>query len=242
MDDNKTNIVEFLKFVYEKLDPTFKRHYNEVMRIQTLRRCFNIEVSMESLRTQEAREQFLQKGIEYIYDRLKQHKLNIVQKAWNDITVLAKALLIDEIAAIIQLLKHFSNLHFSCALSKCVLDLCVPNNRNVEHFISLAMLLLAQQIEAYDTGKCCGFFFKFSVFFTVKFLGSNDKETPLTYPLAYKLLQNVIGNRNICSSEIRDLMQWPSIGNDAYSLNEIYLYFQQNSNLSESVSTFYFSP
>lgn len=122
------------------------------MRIQTLRLHFKIDVCLESIESRQQCEKFLESGIHYIYNNLKKQKTNIVQKAWNDITILARALLIDEMAAIIKLLKHISNINFSCELCKFVLDLCVTNETNAEHLISLSMLLLAQQIDGFDNG------------------------------------------------------------------------------------------
>lgn len=140
--------MELLAEVSEKLDATDRRLYNEVVRVQKLREHFDIDVTLLDLRDADNCEFILQEGIQYLYYNLKDCKTNMVQKAWNDIHQLAIAIQLDQLQCVVYMLKHFSNLNFSCIIGKIVVDLCMVNASNYVYYVDLAVLLLVQQMEA----------------------------------------------------------------------------------------------
>lgn len=144
--------MELLAEVSDKLDAKDFRLYNEVVRMQLLRKQFDLDVTLVDLRDSVNSELLLQEGIQYLYDNLKNFQSNIVQKAWNDIEQLAIALQLDQLQCVVYMLKHFRNLNFSCIIGKVVVDLCVVNASNYVYFVELAVLLLVQQMEAVVTG------------------------------------------------------------------------------------------
>lgn len=136
----------------DKLDAKDRRLYDEVVRVQHLRQQFDLDVTLVDLRDSVNCEFLLQEGIQYLYDNLKDCQLNIVQKTWNDMEQLAKALQLDQLQCVVYLLKHFKNLNFSCIIGKVVVDLYVVNVSNYVYYVDLAVLLLVQQMEAVVTG------------------------------------------------------------------------------------------
>lgn len=144
--------MELLAEVSEKLNDYDRRLYDDVVRVQQLRQQFDLDVSLVELRDFGNCEIFLQEGIQYLYENLKQHQPNIVHKVWNEIEQLARALQLDHLQCIVRMLKHFGNLNFSCIIGKVVVDLCIVNSSNYVHYVDLAVLLLIQQMEAVVNG------------------------------------------------------------------------------------------
>lgn len=149
--------MELLAEVSDKLDAKDRRLYDEVVRLQNLRQQFDLDVTLVDLRKACNCEFLLQEGIKYLYDNVKDCQSNIVQKAWNDIEQLAKALQLDQLKCVVYMLRHFRNLNFSCIIGKVVVCLCVVNASNYVYYVDLAVLLLVQQMEAVITGGnlCC---------------------------------------------------------------------------------------
>lgn len=148
--------MELLAEISDKLDAKDRRLYNEVVRMQNLRKHFDLDVTLIDLRDSVHCEFLLQEGIQYLYDNLKDCQTNFVQKAWNDLDQLAIALQLDQLKCVVYMLKHFRNLNFSCIIGKVVVGLCVVNASNYIYYVDLAVLLLVQQMEAVVTGgKLC---------------------------------------------------------------------------------------
>lgn len=214
------DLMELMKYVIVKdVNRQEKGVFDDLMHLQILRKQFNLKIKMADLTRMGNKKVFLVQGIDSLMEQLRSCHEGFVQKAWSCILLLAKTLRLDVVVVVMELIKRINNVRFTCAMSKLILDFAVVNESNYNCYIYLAVLLIAQQCIALDG------------------INSDNYIVPMSYPLAYRLL---IEAQKSTDENIRDLLNWSRIGNDAYSLDRIYNYLDGTGDLDENVSTYFF--
>lgn len=227
--NNCDNFVEFLTGISDKFDDQ-RDFFDSVLRAHRLRRDFHIIVVIDQLQESTKCEEFLQEGIVHIRQQLCSNPgTNLVSKCWNYVISLADTLRMDRVRVVVQLLRAIPNVHLACAMAKWVLELCTVDVANAGYWSDLAALLLVQQIKSLGDGEWFGF--ELGKCNRMYILG----DFPMTFPLAYHLLQRTIGLNNDPLSDTRRLLCWPRVANEAYSLQEIDHFFRDTQSLDETV-------
>lgn len=194
-----------------------KSLYESLLRIQLLRNKFKINATALSLKESAKIKLYLQQGIDYTIDVLKETKQKFVNKACHHIQLLAKALNVDIVRVVIKLATQVKHVRFTSALAKFVLNLCSVNSDNCDAHIDLAVLLMSQQILMLDDDKC------------------DNHNVAMSYPLAYRLLDEAQRVGFIFADDTRELLNWTRIGNNIYSLEAIDEYLKADVELDENV-------
>lgn len=163
---NRANYVEFLVGISSKLESQ-RELLESVLRAHRLQRDFNIKVNIDELQDNAKCEQLLVEGIGNIRERLCTNlDTDIVSNCWNAVVSLADTLRLDRVGAVVQMLRCMANVHFSCAITKWVLELCTADVNSGKHWANLAALLMVQHIESLGD---CKFVFTISVCFLCRF-------------------------------------------------------------------------
>lgn len=213
--DSFRDLLELMKYAAVKAsDSQEKSVFNDLLNLQILRNNFNLKITMDEIMQVKNREYFLKQGIDSLLDQLRNCHEDFVQKAWNSILLLAKSFRFDVVRVVLELSKQINNVRFTCAMSKLTLEFIVASKDNWRLFIDLAVILIMQQCFALESVNCDNYII------------------PMSYPLAYRLLTEA---QKLCDENIRDLLNWSRIGNDAYSLDSIHDYLDGNGFLDDNV-------
>lgn len=210
------DLIELMKHAAVKASGSYEKAvFDNLLRLQILRNDFGLKITMDEMTQTKNKEQFLKQGIDSILNQLRNCHQDFVQKAWNSILLLAKALNFDVVKIVLKLVQQINNVRFTSAMSKLTLEFVVVNGDNWRFFIDLAVLLMVQQCIALDG------------------VNSDNYINPMSYPLAYRLL---IQAQKSTDENIRELLNWSRIGNDAYSLDSIHSYLESSGGLDDNVS------
>lgn len=72
-------------------------------------------------------------------------------------------------------------------------------------------------------------------------IAEKDDEVPMSYPLAFNLLESALGFCKIGQDDqdVRGLLNWIRVGNNAYSLHEIDSFLNDRTDCSAKVKQFH---
>lgn len=155
-------MIEFLKCISENINDTNnKEYFTNLLRIQILKKHFKLKMLVSD---EHNADELLYKGILYIMNTIKPTmKINYVQKIWDQMLVLIKALEIEQVYGFTHMLKLMNNIYVSCAITKFILELCTITKYNSENFINLAVLLIVQQITEIKHSKIYYFLYNLQI-------------------------------------------------------------------------------
>lgn len=210
------NLMELLKYVMVKnVDSQYKCIIKNLLSVQMLRNEFGLNVTLSSLSSSVKSETFLDYSINSLIEMLKNQENGFIKQAWLSIAKLSDTLNVDVIFVALKLLKKVNNTRFSCAITKLILEFNTVTADNANLYVILAMILIVQQAGSVEGPLC------------------DNYAVGMSYPLAYQLL---IYAEKYGADDVRDLLNFTRIGNDAFSLDKIQQYLDAELESEENVS------
>lgn len=213
VDGEETDTLEAVKFLLKRLksslDDHMMKHYEEqtknLRNIIKLRRIFQFDVKLASMKTKASRKRALEKGISLIV--VEAREKTSIDQIWSKMELLLGAFSNDRIFGYKLLSQKLNNLFITCrvveVLSNSIDDV---KKDEVESALELVVLMIAQQIGYFENNLAMTF----------------HHYDPLSFPLAYQFLIKCLVNHNLLYNEsILELLIWMRIGRNYYPFDVI---------------------